>query len=194
MPTCHALPSSTMRALRNQVIEHEAARVQHKARIERAHRYLHARRLGHHGLSVVDRVQTLHRDLLHRDIRIFVHGSYPSSVPVIQTIFHIVRVHAVRRHQSGAHRVLRLVLSPPNRHDLAVEAEGPLDQRRKADAHHIGKENEDQIDGLQTVDRTIVDETDQAQKGEQEKDCVTQEHHFSDLQRLLRNHGTNSRD
>ena len=193
VPTCHALRSSTMRALRNQVVEHEAARIHHEARVERAHRRLHARSLRHHGLRVVDGVQTLHGDLLYSHIGRLVHGRYPSLPSIALTIFHIV-VHSVRRHQRRVHRVLRLgIVRPINTH-LAVEAEGSLDQRRQADANHIANEDNEQIDGLQSVDGTIDDEDDQAQKGQQEEDGVAHEHRASDLQGLLRNHRTNTGD
>lgn len=77
VPTCHTLRLRTMRALRNQVVEHEATRIHHDARVERAHRCLHARSLRHHGLRVVHGVQTLHSDLLHSHIGRLVHGRYP---------------------------------------------------------------------------------------------------------------------
>ena len=114
VPTCHTLRSSTMRALRNQVVEHEAARIHHEARVERAQRRLHARRLRHHGLRVVDGVQTLHSDLLHSHIGRLVHRRYPSRTAIALTIFHII-IHAVRGHQRRVHRVLRLgIIATPH--------------------------------------------------------------------------------
>ena len=194
VPTCHSLRFPTMRALGDQMVEHEATRIHHEARVERAHRRLHARSLRHHRLRVVDRVQTLHSDLLHRHIGLVVDGRYRSSVPGTPTIFHIVRLHSLRRHQSGAHRVLRLRVIEAHRPDLAVEAERALDQRGQADAHHIGNKDEDQVDGLQSVDLSIEDEEDQTQERDQEEDRVAKEHHGTNLQRLLRNHRTDGRD
>ena len=182
-----------MRALRNQVVEHEAARIHHEARVERAHRRLHARSLRHHGLRVVDGVQTLHSDLLHSHIGRLVHRRCPSFPSITLTIFHIV-VHAVRRHQRRVHRVLRLCIVGSINTHLAVEAEGSLDQRRQADANHVANENHQQIDGLQSVDGTINDEDHQTHKRQQEEDGVAHEHRASDLQRLLRNHCTNTGD